>query len=280
MGLAPRVPMAIARATLGLLVLAFLVTFSALSVAKFLGRTPAKESAASASWAPPDRRDTERTPLFSRELEHFKIMYEGGTLPGVGDRVARVLESGYRTIGKTLNTYPGEPITVILHSNREFQDVTRSPSWATGRYDGRIRIAIGGALEPPRDLERIVMHELVHAVIATAAPRGVPAWLNEGLATHLESTNRSWVQDALGNAASVVPLERLVNGFGRLDEQEALVAYAESATAADILCAQLGANIAPFLQVGNGSTVDEALLEYHVQPNAFHAEWRRRVGLR
>jgi Peptidase MA superfamily len=270
-----------ARTALGLLVLAFLVTFSALSVAKFLNSAPAEEIAASASWAPPERRETERTPLFSRELEHFKIMYEGGTQQSIGDQVGSVLERGYRTIGKTLNTYPSKTIGVILYSNREFQDLTRSPSWATGRYDGRIRIAIGGALEPPRDLDRIVMHELVHAVIASAAPRGIPAWLNEGLASHLESTDRSWAAHVLRSATTIVPLEDLTNGFGRFDEQDALVAYAESATAAAILCAQLGPNIGPFLRmVGNGSSVDDALLEYHVQPNAFHAEWRRRVGLR
>jgi hypothetical protein len=270
-----------ARTALGLLVLAFLVTFSALSVAKFMDRAPEAEIAASASLAPPERRDSERTPLFSRELEHFKIMYEGGTQQAIGDEVAWVLERGYQTIGRTLNTYPSERIGVILYSNREFQDQTRSPSWATGRYDGKIRIAIGGALEPPRDLDRIVTHELVHAVIASAAPGGVPAWLNEGLATHLESTDRAWIQEVLRNASSVVPLERLLNGFARFDEQEALVAYAESATAAEILCAQLGPKIGPFLRmIGNGSSLDDALLEYHVQPNAFHAEWRRRVGLR
>ena len=271
--------MATGRSTLGLLVLAFLVTFSALSVAKFFNRTPGAEIAA--SWAPPGRREAERTPLFSRDLDHFKILYEGGTQQSVGDRIARVLESGYQTIGKRLNTYPSETISVILYSNREFQDLTRSPSWATGRYDGRIRIAIGGALEPPRDLDRIVTHELVHAVIASAAPQGVPAWLNEGLASHLESADRSWAREVLRNATTIVPLENLTHGFGRFDEQDALVAYAESATAAEILCTQLGPNIGAFLRmVGNGSSVDDALLEYHVQPNAFHAEWRRRVGLR
>ena len=270
-----------ARSVVGLLVVAFLVTFSALSVAKFLNSGRAEEISASASWAPPARRETERTPLFSRELEHFKIMYEGGTQQSIGDEIASVLERGYRTVGKTLNTYPTETIDVILYSNREFQDQTRSPSWATGRYDGRIRIAIGSALEPPRDLDRIVMHELVHAMIASAAPRGVPAWLNEGVATHLESADRSWIRHVLRNAPSVVPLERLLNGFAKFDEEEALVAYAESATAAEILCAQLGPNIGAFLRmVGSGSSVDDALLEYHVQPNAFHAEWRRRVGLR
>ncbi len=211
---------------------------------------------------------------------HFRILYEGGTQQSIGDRVARVLESEYSRIGRTLNSYPSETLTVILYTNREFQDITRSPSWATGGYDGRIRVAVGGALRPD-DLDRVVTHELVHAIVASAAPRRVPAWLNEGLATYLESSDRSWVPGVLHRAGTVVPLADLANGFSGLDEQQALVAYAESAVAAEILCAKLGSNIGGFLQmVGNGSAVDDALLAFQVQPDAFHSEWRRRVGLR
>jgi tetratricopeptide (TPR) repeat protein len=211
---------------------------------------------------------------------HFRILYEGSTQQSIGDRVARVLESGYTNIGRTLNSYPSETLTVILYTNREFQDITRSPSWATGGYDGRIRVAVGGALRQT-DLDRVVTHELVHAIVASAAPRRVPAWLNEGLATYLESSDRSWVPEVIRKAGTVVPLEDLANGFSGLDEQGALVAYAESAVAAEILCAKLGRNIGTFLKmVGNGSSVDDALLAFQVQPNAFHSEWRRRVGLR
>ena len=60
----------------------------------------------------------------------------------------------------------------------------------------------------------------------------------------------------------------------------AVAAYAESAIAAEILCSLLSSNVGTFLKaVGNGASVDDALLEFQVQPNAFHAEWRRRVGL-
>ena len=215
-----------------------------------------------------------------RPAEHFRLLYEGGTQQGIGDRVARVLEREYGRIGKTLNSFPTETTTVILYTNREFHDITRSPSWATGNYDGRIRIAVGGTL-PSRDLDRLVTHELVHAIVASAVVRRVPAWLNEGLASYLESSDHAWARDVLRNATTIVPLDNLVHGFSGLDEQGALVAYAESATAAEILCAQLGAKIGAFLQiVGNGDSVDEALLEFQIQPNAFHSEWRRRVGLR
>ena len=214
-----------------------------------------------------------------RPAEHFRILYEGGTEQSVGDRVERVLEREYWRIGKTLNSVPTETLTVILYTNREFHDITRSPSWAAGNYDGRIRIAVGGTL-PSRDLDRVVTHELVHAIVASAAPQRVPAWLNEGLATYLEASDDAWTADVLRNATTIVPLDTLGHGFSGLDEQGALVAYAESAVAAEILCAQLGRNIGAFLQsVGSGDSVDQALLEFQVQPNAFHSEWRRRVGL-
>lgn len=220
------------------------------------------------------------TSYLEKSAGHFRILYEGGTAQSIGERVARVLETAYSSIGKTLNCYPSETLTVILYTNREFQDITRSPSWATGRYDGQIRVAVGGALSLG-ELDRVVTHEFVHAVIADIAPRRVPAWLNEGLATHFESSERGWVPATLRTAGTVAPLEDLANGFGNLDEQGALMAYAESAVAADVLCQKLGANIGAFLRlVGTGRSVDDALLEFQVQPDAFHSEWRRRVGIR
>ena len=100
---------------------------------------------------------------------------------------------------------------------------------------------------------------------------------------HLSGIKRSRAgpQDALRIRRRVVPLETLATGFGRLDGQRAMVAYAESATAAEILCGELGTNVGAFLQnVGGGQSIDQALLDFQIQPNAFNAEWRRRVGLR
>ena len=140
---------------------------------------------------------------------------------------------------------------------------------------------MGGALSAGAELDRVATHELVHAMIANIAPRRIPAWLNEGFATYLESNDRGWTTEALRHSDEIVPLETFANGFGRLDGQRAVVAYAESATAADILCAELGTNVGAFLQnVGGGHSIDQALLDFQIQPNAFTAEWRRRVGLR
>jgi len=212
---------------------------------------------------------------------HFRILYEGGTNQNVGDHVARLLEDKYVSMGRTFNTQLADPVTVVLYTNREFHEITRTPAWASGEYDGRIRVAAGGALSSTRELDRIVTHELVHAFVASATAGRLPAWLNEGLASYFESHDTSWASDFLGDSQTVIPLEALGRGFTILDEQRAPIAYAESAIAAEILCHQLGPNLGGFVQsVGNGASIDQALLEYQVQPNAFHSEWNRRVGIR
>lgn len=210
----------------------------------------------------------------------FRVLFEGATQQALGERVSRVLEEAYWTIGRTLNSYPGEPLTVVLYTNEQFQDITRAPAWAGGGYDGRIRLPVGGALRKPATLDRVVRHELVHAMIAHAAPRNVPAWVNEGLASVLESADRGWVEAVLGNASEVFPLEDLANGFDHLNGADALLAYAESAVAADILSRRLGPNLGVFLQMlGSGHTVDQALSTLNVRPETFYAEWRSRVGV-
>jgi tetratricopeptide (TPR) repeat protein len=210
----------------------------------------------------------------------FRVLFEGTAQQALGERVSRVLEEAYWSIGKALNSYPGEPLTVVLYTNKQFQDITRAPAWAGGGYDGRIRLPVGGALRKPAALDRVVRHELVHAMIAHAAPRNVPTWVNEGLASVLESPDRRWVETVMNGTSEVFPLEDLVEGFDQLNGAEALVAYAESAIAAEILSQRLGPNLGVFLQMlGSGHTVDQALSTLNVRPEAFYAEWRSRVGM-
>ena len=211
----------------------------------------------------------------------FRVLFEGPAEKAISDRVAAVLESAYWTVGKALNTYPGETLTVILYSNQQFQDITRAPAWAGGGYDGRIRLPVGGALRSPRSLDRVVTHELVHFVVRTAAPTGAPTWVNEGLAGYLESPDQTWAARAFRATPVRIPLAALADGFDRFDADTALIAYAESLVAGRLLCERLGPNVGTFLQMlGSGHTVDQALSTLNVRPEAFHAEWRRRIGIK
>ena len=62
-------------------------------------------------------------------------------------------------------------MTAILYTQQQFRDITKSPSWAAAAYDGRIRIPVLGALKNPAELDRIVTHEYVHAVVHQMFPR-------------------------------------------------------------------------------------------------------------
>jgi tetratricopeptide (TPR) repeat protein len=211
----------------------------------------------------------------------FNVRFEGAAQKAIGDRVTKVLESAYWSVGKQIDIYPSAALEVILYSNKQFQDITRAPAWAGGGYDGRIRLPIGGALKSPQALDSVVIHEYVHSVVRTAGGDHVPAWIHEGLASHLEPGDKTWVARALKTSPERIPLEDLVEGFSGFDGNTALLAYAQSQVAGQLLVERLSPYVGAFLQlIGNGHTVDQALSRHGVQPEEFYAEWRKRIGAR
>ena len=117
---------------------------------------------------------------------HFRVLFEGRNDATLARRTVDILETAYRQVGNTLTTYPTRTINVLLYTEQQFHDITRAPAWSGGSYDGQIRIPTKGALENPGQLERILIHEYVHALVAQLGGRRVPQWVNEGLATALE----------------------------------------------------------------------------------------------
>ena len=161
---------------------------------------------------------------------HFKVLFQGPADEMLARRAVEMLEGAYWRVGAALTTYPARAITVVLYTQEQFRDITRSPEWAAGAYDGTIRVPMRGALERPDELERILAHEFVHAVVATLGGRNVPVWLDEGLASMLEP--REGTDEAVpARAGTRLPLTRLERGFARLSAEEAQSAYAQSAVA-------------------------------------------------
>ena len=118
-----------------------------------------------------------------------------------------------------------------------------------------------GALEQaPGELDRVLTHELTHEMIRAIAPRGVPTWLNEGLAVMFEPEGTQWADQVLRTSNARIPLGDLAGSFDKLSSNQARTAYAESADAAHRLFDQVGgASIVALLQdIARGIPLSEA----------------------
>ena len=160
---------------------------------------------------------------------HFTVLFEGPADAAVADHATTLLEAAYWRVSTALAIYPERTMTVVLYTQEQFRDITRSPQWAAASYDGRIRLPIRGADADLRELERVVAHEFTHALIQHVAPRGVPLWLHEGLAVMFEPDGAAWSQEQLAQEPARLPLKRLAESFEPLSGSEARVAYAQSA---------------------------------------------------
>ena len=83
-------------------------------------------------------------------------------------------------------------------------------------------------------------HELTHAVIAGIVPRGVPTWLNEGLAQHFDGSDPQAARRRMKALGRSVPLKNLENGFGHMGAAEAHMAYDESLLAVEVMADRPG----------------------------------------
>jgi tetratricopeptide (TPR) repeat protein len=200
---------------------------------------------------------------------HFTVSFEGPAEAALARKALESLDRAYWRIGQELGIYPSDPIRVVLYTTEQFRDITRSPSWVAGAYDGTIRVPMLGALDKGEELDRVLAHEFTHAVVRTLGARNVPTWLNEGLAAALESHDLAWA-DKLADKARQVPLRALQNGFTRFNGDQAVLAYAASARAVRRLLDEGGGfAIANLLRdLGAGIGFDAAFLHRFQRPFA------------
>jgi tetratricopeptide (TPR) repeat protein len=193
---------------------------------------------------------------------HFTVSFEGPSEEALAAEALASLDRAYWRVGAVLGVFPVEAVPVVLYTTEQFRDITRSPTWAAGAYDGTIRVPMRGALENSRELDRVLAHEFTHALVRTLAPRGIPTWLNEGLASALEAEDMTWADERVRAAPAVIPLQALVSGFSRLDGAQAQLAYATSALAVRRMLDEAGgtavANV--IRDVGDGVDFDTAFL--------------------
>jgi tetratricopeptide (TPR) repeat protein len=178
---------------------------------------------------------------------HFSI----GFAAGAGDSrdaaqlVEQGLERAYFHVGRKLDLYPSNRMPVVLYASEDFHDITQTPSWSSGVYDGRIKLPVGNLVaNDEAALERTLRHEYAHVLVHELGRGNAPVWLNEGVAIWAEETRDGDRTDwALGAIAGqeLFPLVALEGPFLRLPADRVPVAYAQSYLATRALLTRHGA---------------------------------------
>jgi tetratricopeptide (TPR) repeat protein len=215
---------------------------------------------------------------------HFQIAFAGGERESnaAAELVAHGLEEAYFHVGRKLDLYPDERIPVVLYPSEEFHDITRTPSWTSGVYDGRIKLPVGGIREGDV-LTRTLRHEYGHVVVHQLTHGRCPVWLNEGVAIWAEQDQdgerEEWAHAALAGQV-LFPLRDLEGAFTRLPGERVQVAYGQSYLAVQSLAARSGgARLRELLAaLGDGRSVGQAFRDaFYGELAAFEADFIRRL---
>lgn len=178
---------------------------------------------------------------------HFSIGFAPGERESrdAAQLVEQGLEDAYFHVGRKLDLYPGTRIPAVLYPSEDFHDVTQTPSWSSGVFDGRIKLPVGHLVEGDRAaLERTLRHEYAHVLVHELSRGNAPVWLNEGVAIWAEELRDGDRTDwALGAIAGqeLFPLAALEGPFLRLPADRVHVAYAQSYLATRALLDRQGA---------------------------------------
>jgi hypothetical protein len=212
--------------------------------------------------------------------DRFTVMFDGPAQQKLAAHATATMSASFMRTTAALGTVPSAPIRVVFYTTQQFHDITGAPEWAGGGFDGQIRLALAGATQDLGEFDRVLTHELTHAIIHAISPRNVPAWLHEGLALRFEiGTARKARTPA--TARVFVPLAALQQGFARLSTAQAVLAYDESAVAAAALVERIGPQGLGVLlrDLDGGQTIDQAVMRFGFTFQAFEADVARRLGV-
>jgi tetratricopeptide (TPR) repeat protein len=210
----------------------------------------------------------------------FFVTFDGESNPELGSIVLKILNEAYYEIGQQLFLFPTRQIAVTLLTKSDFHSITGSPDWASGMYEGQIKIPVAGY--DPESLKTVLYHEYIHAVIFDTMSNRCPWWINEGLAQFFsedqftKTRKKSLAQILLSSENSTSLLmdlpENTHKNFSTIQKK-----YAIALSAVDFFIDEFKLfNLLEMLRaLAKGNNMDTALLEstgYNLEE--FEALWR------
>jgi len=200
----------------------------------------------------------EETLFYMDESQDWKMLTEGPVtfywFDGNDAFAQDVVGTANRTITRLGNRFGisgDEPIRIVAYGDDDaFSDglPPNSAEWVGGQAYPGLNV-IFAVLEPGRGAEeetrRMIPHEVSHLLLeqATENPfNSPPNWLDEGLAVYNQETEDFRFDDLLDDAVDdgrLTPVRALNSSFP-LDDEAALLSYAESASIVTYIIEELG----------------------------------------
>lgn len=122
----------------------------------------------------------------SFETSDFAFFFDAAISISTVRGAAKYLAQAYSEQAELFETrFPSRQI-VLLYAGRSYFALGSVPDWASGVFDGKIRVVMDpdGGFTP--ELAGVLSHELAHALVRIASRDRAPAWLHEGLAQWCE----------------------------------------------------------------------------------------------
>jgi len=215
---------------------------------------------------------------------YFNLRYDDSVKQSSGFDIRRVLREARQDVGRDFRYRPQHKIVVLLYSKEAFGKVRESaPEWASGIYDGKIRIPVPESQQDLRSVKKTVVHEYTHAVVHELSQGRIPHWFNEGLAEYQAakyaktSKPASSLKQAL-DADELVPWSQIESLFNGRSIDQVRLGYDQSHSVVAYLAQRYGFWHIPRLlkQMAQGVSFEEALRqEFKFPAERLEKDWKR-----
>jgi len=208
----------------------------------------------------------------------FNMTYDPGVNTSFALAVLDVLENASNQVGAELGHFPEARVPVVIYKRDDYKDITNSPDWSGGAYDGTIRLPFGALSEVSPPLRAILFHEYAHVVVFDLTHGNCPVWLNEGIAETFGRGQFNSASTALKGPA--IDVRRLEGSFTSLSSGDAARAYQQSYAMVNYLVTTYGWHRvkAILVNLGKGmsmsAAVASALQDYSLSYDGLIKEWR------
>jgi len=165
------------------------------------------------------------------------LRYEGTSISAdTARQMVQVVDQEYARISSQLGCATDERVVAIAQSRDAYMKTTGAAEWSGGQFDGRIRVPVFDKGSLDAETRHVLAHETVHACLAMIGHW--PSWLHEGMAQRLSGASLSpaarTALDQLAKEKKLPTLEKLGNGWGGLNADQARLAYAMALWAVEV----------------------------------------------